>query len=71
MPGCKAPEILPNKAYLKGTSLREEEGNAADGRFSSAVVIKKTPGGGPGGSQKSLFSGDQPTLEEVRWLKKR
>jgi hypothetical protein len=36
MPRCKAPEILRNKAYLQGTSLTKDEGNAADGRFSSA-----------------------------------
>jgi hypothetical protein len=32
---------------------------------------KKTPGGEPGGPLKYLFFGDQPTLEEVSWLKKR
>jgi hypothetical protein len=36
MPGCKADEILRNMAYLKGRSLRSEEDNAAEGRFSSA-----------------------------------
>ena len=36
MSRCKAPEILRNKAYLEGTSLTKDEGNAADGRFSSA-----------------------------------
>lgn len=36
MPRCKAPGILKNKTSLEGTSLRKEEGNAADGRFSSA-----------------------------------
>jgi hypothetical protein len=36
MPRGKADDILPNKAYLKGTSLRKDEDNAAGGRFSSA-----------------------------------
>jgi hypothetical protein len=36
MPGCKAPEILRNKAYLEGTSLTMDKCNAAGGRFSSA-----------------------------------
>jgi len=36
MPGCKADEILRNKAYLKGTSLTRDEDNAADACFSSA-----------------------------------
>jgi len=36
MSGCKAPENLGQKAYLEGTSLTKIEGNAADGRFSSA-----------------------------------
>jgi hypothetical protein len=36
MPRCKAPDVLRNKAYLEGTSLPKGEGNAADGRFSSA-----------------------------------
>jgi len=37
MPGCKALEILRNKAYMKGTSMTKEESNAADGYFSSAL----------------------------------
>ena len=39
MPRCKAPEILRNKAYPEGTSLTKEKGNAADGRFSSALML--------------------------------
>jgi hypothetical protein len=31
MSRCKAGEILPNKAYVKGTSLRKDEDNAAMG----------------------------------------
>jgi len=34
MPRCKAPEILRNEAYLDVRRNDEDEGNAADGRFS-------------------------------------
>lgn len=50
MSGCKAPEIPRNKAYLEGMSLTMDdlsgealarmEGNAAGGRFSSALYTK-------------------------------
>jgi hypothetical protein len=33
MPRCKAAEVLRNKAYLEGTSLTKDEGNAADWLF--------------------------------------
>jgi len=36
MSSCKAPSILQKKAYVAYTSLLRDEGNAADGRFSSA-----------------------------------
>ena len=32
---------------------------------------KKTPGGEPGDRGNIFFSGNQPTLEEVYWLKRR
>jgi hypothetical protein len=33
---CKAPEILGHEAYLHYAAVPKDEGNAADGRFSSA-----------------------------------
>jgi hypothetical protein len=36
MPRCKAPEILRSEAYSEYAATRKDEGNAADGRFSTA-----------------------------------
>ncbi len=33
---CKAPDIVRNEAYFEYAAMRKDEGNAADGRFSSA-----------------------------------
>jgi hypothetical protein len=33
---CKAAEILKHEAYLPYAAVLKDEGNAADGRFSSA-----------------------------------
>jgi hypothetical protein len=36
MPRCKAPEILSREAYFKVRWAAKDEGNEADGRFSTA-----------------------------------
>jgi len=36
MPGCKAPEILNREAYWDVRRTMKDEGNEADGRFSTA-----------------------------------
>ncbi len=36
MPGCKAPEILSRESYPFVRRVAKDEGNAADGRFSTA-----------------------------------
>jgi len=36
MSRCKAPDILQKKAYVVYTSLKQDNGNAADGHFFSA-----------------------------------
>jgi hypothetical protein len=42
MPRCKAPEILRSETYLAYAATTKDEGNAADGRFSTACKDKTT-----------------------------
>jgi hypothetical protein len=44
MPRCKAPEILRSEAYFEYASTTKGEGNAAEGRFSTAsrVILSAT-----------------------------
>ena len=38
---CKAPEILRSEAYSVYAAMMKDEGNAADGHFSSACTSRK------------------------------